>query len=436
MAEQAHNPNLTANEKRNHMTSFDPAGDTAMFETTLTAVVFWGCTMSALTAQPVLRFEMQEIDRSLKVGYAVLLADLDGDGRPDILVVDTQRVVWFQNPTWKMRPIIVGGTVPDNVCVDAYDIDGDGHLDLALGAGWRPFDTRRGGTLQWLRRGPSLEQPWSLYPIDEEPSVHRLRFADLDGDGRKELVVVPLMGRGATALHNWMDGAPVRILAYRIPADPARQRWPVEVLDQSLHVVHNFQPIQAFSGQGMGLLAASYEGVSYIHRSGNRWQRRLLHEGNQTDPHGRRGASEIKLGSLGQERFIATIEPWHGHEVVVYTPATQPSAWRRQVIDRDLRWGHAVCCADLDADGRDEIVVGVRDPLDDRFRHGVRIYRAVDAHASRWERLILDNGGIATEDLSVADLDADGRPDIVAVGRATGNVRIYWNKTPTRRADR
>ena len=38
------------------------------------------------------------------------------------------------------------------------------------------------------------------------------------------------------------------------------------------------------------------------------------------------------------------------------------------------------------------------------------------------------DGGIACEDLTVADLNADGRPDIIAAGRQTGNVRIYWNE--------
>ena len=35
---------------------------------------------------------------------------------------------------------------------------------------------------------------------------------------------------------------------------------------------------------------------------------------------------------------------------------------------------------------------------------------------------------MAVEDLAAADLDGDGRIDIIAVGRASHNARIYWNK--------
>jgi hypothetical protein len=45
-----------------------------------------------------------------------------------------------------------------------------------------------------------------------------------------------------------------------------------------------------------------------------------------------------------------------------------------------------------------------------------------------WKHQVVDSGGMATEDLTVSDLNADGKLDIVAVGRATHNVKIYWQE--------
>jgi hypothetical protein len=377
-------------------------------------------------------FRVQQLDADLKVGYAVLLVDLNNDGKKDVVVVDTQGVVWYENPTWKRRVILEGQTRPDNVCIAAYDIDGDGQLDLALGADWKPFNTKEGGTLQWLKRGKSLDDPWTLYPIDTEPTVHRIRFADLHGDGKAQLIVGPLMGRDSTKENNWMDGRPVRLLAYTIPKDPTHDRWVPEVIDESLHVVHNFWPV-ASPGGDMDILTASYEGVSRLHRGADsKWQCARVGEGNQADPKSSRGASEVKQGKLKNGRpFIATIEPWHGNQVVVYTPPDDPQKlWDRHVVDEQLRWGHAVWCADLDGDGGDELIIGVRDNLGSGpgEKCGVRIYKATDEKGAAWERHLLDEGGVAVEDLAAADLDGDGKIDIVAVGRATHNVRIYWNE--------
>jgi hypothetical protein len=385
------------------------------------------------------RFRMQEIETGLGVGYAVLLVDVNGDGKTDIVVVDQKRVVWYENPTWRRRTIITGNTKPDNVCIAAYDIDGDSQIDFALGADWRPFDTKTGGTLQWLKRGKSLDEPWTIYPIGHEPTVHRIRFADIDGDGKPELIVGPLMGKGATGAANWMDGRPVRLLAYHIPKDPTRDAWPVEELDESLHVVHNFWPVPAAAGKGQDLLVASYEGVHLLTR--DRAGKRHLHavgSGNQDNPKSKRGSSEVKQGALKSGRkFIATIEPWHGDQVVVYTePETPGKQWDRHVLDEHLRWGHGVWCADLDGDGSDELIIGVRDDPDGKAgfkeRRGVRIYKALDERGTKWARQIVDNGGVAVEDLMCADLDGDGRIDIVAVGRQTHNARIYWNLGPAK----
>jgi hypothetical protein len=393
------------------------------------------------------KFKVQEIASDLTIGYAVLLADINSDKKPDIVIVDKHRVVWYENPTWKVRTILQGKTKPDNVCVTALDITGDGNLELVLGAGWRPADTKSPGTLQWLKRGKTLDEEWTMYPIPcDEPTVHRMRAADLDGDGKPEIVMAPLHGRECTPKGNWTDGRPVRIVAYKVPAEPTDPKaWKPEVLNEELHVVHNFEVMAAAkTPDGLKLLAdmlvVSYEGVySGVYRgllgeaSGVPLKR--VGTGNQANPMGSRGASEVKSAMVGGTIVIATIEPWHGNQVVVYTPRKKPTElWTRHVIDEQLRWGHAISFADLDGDGSDDLIAGVRDDpnpkLGDTFteRRGVRLYRCTDGQGEKWERHILEDGGVAVEDLAVGDLNGDGRPDIVAVGRQTGNCRIYWNQ--------
>jgi hypothetical protein len=392
--------------------------------------------LDAAEPAPV-RFKADEIATDLSVGYAVLLTDVNGDRKPDIVVVDKHRVVWYENPSWKVRTILQGKTRPDNVCITDIDIDGDGQVELVLGADWKPFNTRTGGTLHWLKRGKSLDAEWAMYPIGEEPTVHRVRTADIDGDGKPEVLLAPLMGRESTAKANWVDGRPVRILAYPIPKDPEKGLWVPKVLSEELHVVHNFWPLPPKAkGGSPDVLCVSYEGVHRITAAEGKWKTVKVGEGNQANPKSNRGASEIKQGRLKDGTpYIATIEPWHGNQVVVYTPPDDPKElWKRHVVDGQLRWGHAVWCADLDGDGGEELVIGVRDDPNtkagDKFteRRGVRVYFPVDAKAGKWSRQIVDNGGVAVEDAAAGDLNGDGKVDIVAVGRATGNCRIYWNQ--------
>jgi hypothetical protein len=402
------------------------------------------CCLAAAQGQPEpksgvfnWRFRVQEIDTTIKIGYAVLIADVNSDAKPDIVVVDTNEVVWYENPSWKKHTIIKGQTKEDNVCIAAADIDGDGQIDFALGAGWLPgFRTKENSTIQWLKRGKSLDEPWTVIPIGEEPMVHRMCFADLDGDGKQHLIVAPLMGRDATKGGNWCDGRPVRLLDYAIPADPVNEKWTPRVLSESLQVVHAITPVAAAKRKGFDILAASYEGVSRLAPLGasmEKWSTKLIGAGNQEATNGARGSSEVQVGKFrGGMPFMATIEPWHGNQVVVYTAPDSPEKlWDRQLQDSRLRWGHAVACADLDGDGNDEVIVGVRDDPrpTDTFpdRRGVRVYRYSEDNR-RWDRHVMnDAGAVAVEALAVADLNGDGRPDIIAVGR-NGLLRIYWNE--------
>jgi hypothetical protein len=260
-----------------------------------------------------------------------------------------------------------------------------------------------------------------------------MNFADLNGDGKQELIVSPLMGKDTTRPNFAEHGTP--LLVYQVPADPVKGPWKSEVICDDVHVTHNFQ-VTDFNGDGKpDILLVSFEGVQLLERQADgKWKRTHIGEGNQaTMPN--KGSSEIKLGKLARGgQYVATIEPWHGHQVVVYTrpsgerPSTGSWLWKRLVLDEELKWGHAVSTANLDADEDQELIIGVRDNLNDSVKCGVRIYDPTDAAAGKWTRQLVDPGSVAIEDLAAADLNGDGKIDLVAVGRATKNVKIYWNE--------
>lgn len=371
-----------------------------------------------------------QVASDLTVGYAVHVCDLNGDSKPDFLVLDSKRILAFLAPDFHPLELVRDFAKPDLVCVTSLDVDRDGKLDLVIGADWKPFNTKSGGTIQWLKQPETLAQPWKVYPITEEPTIHRIRTADLDGDGQKEVIAVPLMGRDASAKANWMDGRPVRILSLTPGKNPLTDPWSVKSLDESLHVIHNFLPVREAEGDEF-IVAASYEGLSRIRLGKNRGKVELLHQGNQDKPASNRGASEVACGKdqKGKEMF-ATVEPWHGHQIVIYEQGNT-GAWNRKVLDEQLKWGHAVSFADLDGDGVQELIAGIRDNLAEKNnkRRGVRIYRREKNNPESWSTFNLEDGGVAVEDLAVADLNGDGQPDIIASGRATGNVRIYFQKS-------
>jgi hypothetical protein len=389
------------------------------------------------------KFQIQEIDSHAgNICYAVTVADVNGDQKPDVVAVTEDAVVWYENPSWRKHDVIRGKTARDNVCIQPHDIDGDGRVDFALGAGWRPPDTKNPSTLQWL--GRDGQGNWQVHPIAfEEPTLHRIRWGDVKGSKRKQLVVAALQGRG-TKGPNWGEGQGVRVLVYDVPDRPESQSWPVEVADSSLHTSHNIQLIDTNGDQRDDIVVACWEGVFVLVRDASgHWTKTRIGSGNQ-DSQPFKGASEVKAGRWHNNLpYFATIEPWHGHEVVVYTPTDWTDypgviklahpPFERHVIAEPLQWGHAVWCADLDGDSDDELIIGQRDPNKPGSAGprgpGIFVFDPKPGVVPlTFDRHTIDDGGMACEDALAADLDGDGRADIIAGGRATHNVRIYWNR--------
>ena len=296
---------------------------------TLVLLAAIAAPLSAAAAE--FNFRPQEIETQLGVGYAVSLVDVNADKKLDIVVVDTNRVLWYENPSWKRRMIIEDQTKKDNVCIAPYDIDGDGKVDFALGADWRPADTVNSGTIQWLRRGKSLDEKWTVFPIGTEPTMHRMRFADFDGDGRDELIVSPLHGRGNRGPE--FTGAGVRTLRYKIPADPTKQeKWQPEVINDEVHVSHNFWPTDLESRRQARSADRQLRGREPRGTGdGGKWKRTLIGSGNQeTRPN--RGSSEIKHGKLnGGVDYLRRSS--HG---TVFRLSSTLDSTRGKACDRDV----------------------------------------------------------------------------------------------------
>ena len=359
-----------------------------------------------LAPPPDVAFRTVEVQRDWGVVYAVRVVDVNGDGRLDILAINPSQLAWFENPSWQ-RHVVVDGAVPkDHVTIAAHDVDGDGRVEIALGAGWNPRNTTSGGEMFLATRSePGGTRPWTLAALGAEPTLHRIRWATLDGQAR--LIVTPLHGRG-TAPPAW-DGVGARIIALAPPAKGTAD-WTTEVVDDTRHILHNFLAVDFDGRRGDELVTASREGLTLLTRgSGGVWTRRLLAEG---------APGEVALGQAGGRRLFGTIEPWHGTSVVSYVEG--PDRWVRTVIDDAITGGHAVAWADFEGDGDDELVAGWRDGA-----YGLARYR-IGGDGSLRSRQLIDRG-VAVEDLVVADINNDGRPDIVACGRATGNIRLFVN---------
>ncbi len=394
----------------------------AVFVSALSAIVL---IVSSLTADPLIpRFRAVTVDTNVTVGYGVTVADVDGDGGPDIVLCDAKQIAWYRHPKWEKHVIAENLTPQDHVCVAAADIDGDGKAEIAVGAGWNPGDTVNSGALFCLEPPADRTARWMPIRLPHEPTMHRIRWVK-DSQGWA-LWSVPLHGRG----NKDGQGAGVRIQRLR-PATDRRQPWTVETVSDQWHKTHNFDPvIRAGASSVNEVLVGSAEGAfrGMLAGAGAAGAAGGPVSWTQVGGPDNGGVGEIR--SLGDAAGSAVgISPMHGNQLVVFHPPA-PGAQapgRREVVDDGLIDGHALACGDLLGIGQPQIVAGWRAMGRPRsVKVGVALYVPV---AGRWMKVWVDDDGMACEDLALADLDGDGRLDIVASGRSTHNLKVYFNES-------
>ena len=372
-------------------------------------------SLNAAEPIPQDKWKAVEID-TIQIGYGLQIADVNGDAKPDIVLADKNTVQWYENPSWKKHIIARDLTKRDNVCVTARDIDGDGRCEIAVGGQWNYGETQKDGAVFYLIPPSDRTQLWTPVELHHEPSVHRMHWIRTRDD-QYRLAVKPLRGRGTV---NGV-GSGLRLLEYLPSKDPMTP-WEYKVVNDSLHLSHNFHPVNWDDDREEEMIIAAKEGVWYLDRQQDSWESRQLTS---------QFAGEIRDGRLpGGRRFIVAIEPMHGSTAAVYLePDQQDERWELcKVLSESLKDGHALAVADYLGVGSDQIVVGWR-AMNDPGVPGIKLFTPLNETGTQWRDSQLSAEKVAVEDIKAGDLNGDGKVDVIAAARQTKNLVIFFNQS-------
>src|SRR5204862_3059474 len=117
------------------------------------------------------------------------------------------------------------------------------------------------------------------------------------------------------------------------PADPkaANATWAAKTIDdQHLEIAHGLMVVDWDGDKAEDILTAANDGVDLFRPSLGKGAENVGRGAAGQAP--MKGSSEVVLGKLGgATRFVATIEPWHGTNGVVYTPGSSTALpWSRK----------------------------------------------------------------------------------------------------------
>jgi hypothetical protein len=148
-------------------------------------------------------------------------ADIDGDGKTEVIVIGTGSMVWYR-PSTLEKGIIAHGSFGVGVALE--DIDHDGRKEVITGKNVvATSQSPEKWVLCWYKSGAALNEPWTEHILDDDTAghPHDIVFADLDGTGGHSLV--------ANAMYCSQPG----LFAYKIPSDPTRP-WKKQMIQSGL----------------------------------------------------------------------------------------------------------------------------------------------------------------------------------------------------------
>lgn len=362
--------------------------------------------------------EFIEADGGYDGWGAVVVADLDGDGRPEFATGGKGGGFYHiydydvTSKSW-VRHVVTNDFSP-NVGAAAVDLDGDGRLELVCGE-W-------GARLMWLVPPEAGLDNWSCYEVGtglDDP--HDVLAGDLNGDGRDEIVV------------REKDG---RLMAYEV-GDNLYGPWTRTVIVESLD--GDGTAIADLSGNGSLDIVTNMGWFENVNCDGTKWVRHpLVPDALDWHPESRLVVGDVD-GDGALEVVITESEIGHAR-LAILSLGQIGEPWLADVIldaDLDLRALHSLQIADLDGDGRVEIFTA---EMENGKTDGVKAkprWWCLAYEEGKWSAHILLDRNLGTHSATVADYDGDGRLDIVgklwranAVNGNAGRLHVdcLWNR--------
>jgi hypothetical protein len=377
--------------------------------------------------QPI--FERQLIEDRRMDGYWIEAFDINNDSKPDLVAygLNMGEVNWYKNPGWQKQSIekFIGP-----VGMHHGDIDQDGWMDIVIcyeyGKTMIDCDPE-GGKIAWLKNPRTSGGSWERHYIGRATAMHRLRVGFFTQDKKLEVLALPIVG-APRQVHSI---APVLLFTQPDDLENAKQ-WNCQIIDdQNFRVIHGVTLKKFRNALGLELdsaLIASEEGVTWLYYDPQKqqWCRVSIGSGElcEVSKTGFKGSGDVAVGKIADDdwAYIATVEPFHGNTIAVYSKDPNSSvagdSWKRVVLDvfgepnpLGEGPGHFVVCADFDNDGDDEFLVALRGPMP---WQGVFYYKAVDIKNGAFVKWRVSSDSAAR--IAVGDFNGDGRLDFATIG--------------------
>jgi hypothetical protein len=347
-------------------------------------------------------FQIDPLAARVPGGGQLLLADIGGDLRADVLLMNRRpgRVYWFENPSWQLYQIPL--MADELSAIATHSLSAGSPVSLTLAGRFSIPGSGPRDQLIWLQNpGRELiDDTWTATNIRMDVTPDALLWADLSGTGNRVLVASPELGvympsraRGWSTMSLLLESTPpiTRLRAYDWDGDGREELLAAGPLGVDVtelasrgQFVDEFLLLQASGSGGFMDVAAGQSGPS---------------------PQGTEADFVAALGASSPQLYVFRPAP----EVV--------SGWRMEIVPVPGSGAHVLQIADLNQDGIDEIIVG--------GESGLQVFY-YQAETPRWQRDALAAGAVS--DVQIADLNADGYPDIVTAPAEPGALLLFQNR--------